>query len=339
MPIASAAALDATHVFQSMAPGMRSKWELAGSEAQAGLANQPSARAPRTAKASTSTRVSARSEIELLPREFRAPFPDEDAASARLGHAWLTRRDRAAFNALAVQYLPLARAKAYGVPRRPAYLHEPLSDRISEGVMGVLHFIKYLKIYPPQFVRSRVFLAVARQIRRCTTGRFWAGGRARRRLDELEHIRSRLTQDLGRVPSRSEMTSKLAESIPNPNIVIDVPKIGRFPDYPLAVEDDRDPHDGPMIDPELLRRAAAGRDKRDRKLLRLTLRGRGPAESGRTLGVSRERGRQLVQGLLWTLRANKQCSAAMGVEAIDRPRGGRSELPRIQRLGQARLAV
>jgi len=158
-------------------------------------------------------RVSAFSKIELLPLEFRKRIPDEDAASAGLWHAWLTRRDRAAFNALAVQYLP------------------------------------------------------------------------------------------------------------------------------LAIEDDSDPHDGPMIDPDLLRRVAKGLDKRDRRILRMTLRGLCPAEIARKLGVSRERGWQLVNGLLWTLRANTQLAAAMGVEAIDRPRGCRGKLPRIQTLGQARLAM
>jgi hypothetical protein len=90
--------------------------------------------------------------------------------------------------------------------------------------------------------------------RRCVSGRFWAGGRARRRLDELEHIRSSLTQDLGRVPSRSELAAELAKAITHSNIVIDVPKIEPLPDYPLAIEDRNDSPEGPMIDAELLRR-------------------------------------------------------------------------------------
>jgi RNA polymerase sigma factor (sigma-70 family) len=287
-----------------------------------------------------SSHVSALSEIEILPPEFRAPFPDEDAASARLWHAWLKRRERGAFNTLFIRYLPMARTKAYWMKRnRPASYQEPLSDLISDGVLGVWKFIFYRKTYEPQLIRPYLSWTIARYIRRCVTSRFWAGASARRRLDELEHIRSSLTQDLGRVPSRSELTAELAKSITNPNIVIDVPKIQRSSGYPLAVEDDSDLHDGPMIDPDLLRRVAKGLDKRDRTILRMTLRGLCPAEIARTLGVSRECGRQLLNGLLWTLRASKQLAAAMGVEAIDRPRGSKSELPRIQTLGQARLAV
>jgi len=285
-------------------------------------------------------RVSTFSEIELLPLEFRKRIPDEDAASARLWHAWLKRRDRAAFDVLFVRYLPMARVKAYCMKlRRPWVYREPLGDLISDAVMGVWKFLWYCKTYEPQLILPYLSWTIARYIRRCVTGRFWTGGHSRRRLDELEHIRSSLTQELGRVPSRSELTSELAKSITNPNIVIDVPKIERLPDWPLAVENDSDSQDGPMIDPDLLRRVAKGLDKRDRKLLRMTLRGLCPAEIASKFGVSRERGRQLVNGLLWTLRANKQLAHAMGVEAIDRPRGSRGKLPRIQTLGQARLAV
>jgi len=285
-------------------------------------------------------RVSAFSEIELLPLEFRKRIPDEDAASAGLWHAWLKRRDRAAFDGLLVRYLPVARAMAWRMKRRrPAYYHEPIGDLVSDGVLGIIRFIQYRARYQPEMMLGAAFWAVARYIRRCVAGRFWTGGHSRGRLDELEHIRSSLTQELGRVPSRSELTSELAKSITNPNIVIDVPKIERLPDWPLAVENDSDSQDGPMIDPDLLRRVAKGLDKRDRKLLRMTLRGLCPAEIASKFGVSRERGRQLVNGLLWTLRANKQLAHAMGVEAIDRPRGSRGKLPRIQTLGQARLAV
>jgi hypothetical protein len=63
-----------------------------------------------------------------------------------------------------------------------------------------------------------------------------------------------LTQDLGRVPSRSELAAELAKAITHSNIVIDVPKIEPLPDYPLAIEDRNDSSEGPMIDAELLRR-------------------------------------------------------------------------------------
>jgi hypothetical protein len=148
-----------------------------------------------------------------------------------------------------------------------------------------------------------------------------------------------LTQDLGRVPSRSELAAELAKAITHSNIVIDVPKIEPLPDYPLAIEDRNDSPEGPMIDAELLRRMTQGLDKRDRKILRRTLRGKCPAAIARKLGVSRERGGPLVNGVLWTLRADKPLASAFGAEAIDRPRGRKSNLPPIQTLGQARLAV
>jgi RNA polymerase sigma factor (sigma-70 family) len=286
--------------------------------------------------AATKRRVSALSEIDLLPADFRKDLPDENAESARLWRRWLANRDQAAFDALWVRYLPVARMIARTMKRRrPDYYREPVADLISDGALGVMETIRGQTVYEPEFTLARFFWRVPRYIRRCVCNRFWAGGGCRRKLDELEHLRSALTCDLGRVPDRAELLAELGKTITNPNIVIDVPAMRRPPDFPL--KDESDSPERPVIDADLRRFVMQRLDKRDRRIFRMLMKGLTPTEIAVELGISRQRGHQLVNGLLWTLRCEKRVAAALGMEPSKRPRGSKTSLPAIASRGPARL--
>ena len=255
-----------------------------------------------------------------MPAEFHESLPDESPDSACLWHAWLTNQDRAAFDALFIRYLPAARIIARMLKRgNPDFYHDPVGDLVSDAVMAIYHFVQYQRYYDPPATIPHLFHTIRRQVRRYVRQRFWACGEACRKNNELEHVRSRLTCELGRVPERHELLAELGKKITNPAMIIDMPRKLSLGDHPRA-DADQDTPDRIVQDAELRKIMLNVLDKRDRKLLRATLRGVSESDIAREQNISRERVRQLMNGVLWKLRANKRLAEALGFDAeFDKP--------------------
>jgi RNA polymerase sigma factor (sigma-70 family) len=274
--------------------------------------------------------------------------------TAEVWQRYLSDRNRADFDWLFNQYLPVVWYEARKVKRQqPGLFPDPLGDYVSDACLGLLQTIPQIKFFTPGVTQIYIRQYVKRAIWNLARSRSWAGRKRIESMRTIQQIRSVLTAQHGCVPEREAIVAALAEKVKNPNIYFSYFDEGinqMVPRSQLEKEDGRklmrneDPHSpdpsAKVMDEEVVRLAMKGLDKVDRKILRMALAGDGDTAIGKAVGLSRSRVRVRLNGVLWESRCRADLAAYLGVEPDEAPvkaahRGG---LIAIAKMPPARLA-
>jgi RNA polymerase sigma factor (sigma-70 family) len=242
-----------------------------------------------------------------------APFDFQDLSVTPLWQRYLTHRHRDDFEALVKHYMPLCSIMATRLKRlRPWLFMEDFADYVSDGYLTLMRVIGSVDAVDVATYPGLLCCAIQRSIHRYRDMRTQFGEQRNQGHRFTARIRSRLVRRLGRVPTQEEVGSEIARVIHNP--VIDKglsPKLYRFSEMESEGGGTRTYHDARASDPfeevaraELTERVMKKLAPRDRKILRLILRGESYQAIGDRFGISRERIRQVLNMILWQARAH-----------------------------------
>jgi DNA-directed RNA polymerase specialized sigma subunit len=279
-------------------------------------------------------------------------MPPYTAATAELWDRYTSDGDVSAFQGLMKFYAPLAFICACQLKRRrPDFYVDELDDLVSDGLLGLAFAIRrmlsgtaqYLMPGPDFYMRADT--SIKATIRNQVKTRTWAGKGRSDRLELIGRLQSELIQEHGRLPTREELRSRLAEHLTNPNIQVgDVDPAAMMPlsaaAYRVADTSAQRP-DVPALQSETIRLAFKGLKGEDRKILRIVLNGGTRRDVAAALGISPGSAEQRVNGLLWELRCRPDLAAHLDVEASAKPApkflsGKTKYLPRVSQAGPAR---
>jgi RNA polymerase sigma factor (sigma-70 family) len=251
-----------------------------------------------------------------LRKLLQKPFKRDDPAAIPLWKHYLATRSRAAAERLYELYLPFVRVGVFKLFMSRRWLFpDGIGSMVSDGFLALRRVISDTESFDPDRFRQVLFTAIRKRI--------WAGrdrtefGGARRAGPRrvLVAIRSELAHRLGRLPEREELLRELRGQIKHPNVHIaciderpvemrpfselESPSIDRPMEFADPAADDPAKR---AIESDLMRRTLNVLAPRDRQILRMVLRGKSGAEIARRFGISRERIRQRLNGILWEAR-------------------------------------
>ncbi|MGA2443340.1 MAG: sigma-70 family RNA polymerase sigma factor [Tepidisphaeraceae bacterium] len=255
-----------------------------------------------------------------LQKLLQKPFHRNDPAAFPLWKKYLATHSRVAADRLYEFYLPFVRVGVFKqFSSRPWLFTDGIGDMVSDGFLALRRVIELADSFDPDHFRCTLFLAIRRYIFRGREAMDFGSFHRIHARRVLSAIRSTLTCQLGRLPEREEILRELRRQVQNPSVHIayidEHPvKVLRFSelenpsiDRPVEVADPTadDPSER-AIASDLMRRTMNLLEPRDRKILRLTLRGESQTAIARRLGISRERVRQLLNGIIWEARSRAE---------------------------------
>jgi RNA polymerase sigma factor (sigma-70 family) len=251
-----------------------------------------------------------------LRQLLQKPFKRDDPAAHPLWKRYLATRSRAAAERLYEFYLPFVRVGVFKLKMsRPWLFSEGIGPMISDGFLALRRVIADTESFDPDRFRQILFAAIRHRIWEGRDRMEFGGARRAGPRRVLIAIRSELTRRLGRLPERAELLRELRGQILNPSVhvaCIDERPVEMRPfselespsmDRPMEFADPA--ADDPAkraIESDLMRRTMNVLAPRDRKILRMVLRGENGAAIARRFGISRERVRQRLNGILWEAR-------------------------------------
>jgi RNA polymerase sigma factor (sigma-70 family) len=227
-------------------------------------------------------------------------------------------------------YAPLVyMVAASGAKRRPQFHAEPFDDYISDGCLALIDLVRTQEKNCDSAFRFKCWRRVRKIIYNGIIDRRWMSHHANRSFSVARSQRSRLTQELGRLPTQREMAQTLRGLITNPDFFAgheplmrnagDRSHLGaghgmnRKPGQGGERPEDR------MVDQDVLRLASEGLTSGERKTLKLLLAGVTPGEIAARMNISSSQIRQRLNGLLWKARANAELAAYLGTQSQPRP--------------------
>ena len=265
-----------------------------------------------------------------LRKLLQKPFKRDDPAALPLWKKYLTTRSQADAERLYEFYLPFVRVGVFKLMMsRPWLFPDGIGGMVSDAFLALRRVIEYTDSFDPDHFRAILFLAIRRRIFQ-ERDRMTFAGRREAKQSILAAIRSKLTARLGRLPERHELAVELRRQFKNPNLYFahlddPAPKMVRFSelenpamDRPIDVADPTaDDPSKRVIESDLLRRTMNVLKPRDRKILRMVLRGENGATIARRFGISREYVRQRLNGILWEARKRADLATYFGPEWKD----------------------
>jgi DNA-directed RNA polymerase specialized sigma subunit len=295
------------------------------------------------------TRRRAAKPFDLVPAALRADFRPDTAETVELWRRHQLDGDAAAFRGLVEHYSYVAWINAVVLKaRRPEFYIDPIGDLVSDGHLALVLLVRR---FAYRSLSDRfMFLAMAKthvrgRIRGETLARHWIDKRLATPQNAVAECRADLVKDLGRLPTRRELSVALGCLIDNPALEGEAaapPPPGLAPRHRAhagLVNARTNPEpavDVPALTREAMTLALRGLDARDAKTLRLLLTGHSAREVARSMGLENSGFAQRVNGLLWELRSRADLASSLGVEPTPRPAGGLKSLPRVSSLPPAR---
>jgi DNA-directed RNA polymerase specialized sigma subunit len=264
---------------------------------------------------------------KLIRTPLRLAGPDVTAAIERY-----SRDGNAAdFDRVFAHFAPIALIESIRLKRlHESVFIEPIAEYISDALLGLVKTIQQYNQRHKGFSFGSFCYGVKRDVGR----QIWHGfyerrpaGSKTRALRTLARIRSDLTRELGRVPTREELAGRLAGKLTNPQI-----HFARFSDRSHQVlapsqEDEEfnqrlenvadarasDPAKA-VLDREAIGVALKGLKGDDRKILRLLLQGLNPSQIAERVGLNRRNVLNRCNGVLWESRCRAELAAYVGVQ-------------------------
>jgi DNA-directed RNA polymerase specialized sigma subunit len=267
--------------------------------------------------------------IQSLCQQFN--FHDAaatDNAVADVWKRWLETRDIEDRNALIAHYTPMVKILGVVAGRKRRKIFERFDEALSDGLVMLTEVIHWTEFFIPGQMFFRLRQYIRRAFWRGCASRTWAGIGRTEAGNAVQKVRSALTLQLGRLPTRPEMEAKLRSQFSNPNLYyfrfIDAPlrDTVTFTDFarddgsrdarPLEFTDQSaaDPA-AAMEHKEFFRVAMKGMKPRDKKILRMALDGHTLDKIGKKFGFSRQRAAQLLNAAIWNARERGRLAAYM----------------------------
>jgi RNA polymerase sigma factor (sigma-70 family) len=268
-----------------------------------------------------------------LVRRMNAKPVSYDPAIADAWGRYLADQNQADFQFLIDSYLPVVWYQARHVKRlNPGIFSEPLEDYVSDGVLGLMQAIRRIKAFSHPLTFVIVRNTIKRSIWNESTARTWAGRKRTESIRTIQKIRSELTAKHGRLPSREELTARLAEKVKNPQIYFyyldegvasmvprsqmeksDGRKLMRDKDHSQPAPDEKVMHE------ETVKLALKGLGKQDRQILRMVLAGKSGVAIAEALGLTKAVVAKRLNGVLWEARCRADLAEHLGVEPAETP--------------------
>jgi RNA polymerase sigma factor (sigma-70 family) len=263
---------------------------------------------------------SARAE---MPAAFNAPFCTDDELDVLLRH-YESRRDATTFDAVVEAFMPLVAALAMRMKKlRPEVYRDDIDQLVSDGLMGLLDSLRSFQTG----MEARAYAYCAKRSIRSSIRnerlRRLPGGRIfNLRRNEVSAMRSRMTIELGRQPTKAELTNGLRCIIPNPSFYVE-----HESRQTQSLDDDANGHKSPLseslpsnsrdpadilTDAGLMRIALKGMDAIDKRVFKMLMRGSTQIDIAKAMGVTRQRVGQRVTCLLWVLQRNAELAEHVG---------------------------
>lgn len=242
--------------------------------------------------------------------------------------------DRSASEDLFHHYAPLVRLVAQRLMQIRPELFRDMDVVLSDGAFGLWKAIDRNGVN--ERADGPAFFLIARRsikkfIYRCAEENAFIKRRGMEHVSNIAKIRARLTAQLGRLPYRDELAAAVRQFLPVAAQIFVEGERGCHDDSSYASPTNPDapgPVDSsavesspewPVLDAETIRLAEAGMTAEDRGILRRVLDGHRPAEIARHLGISKDRIKRRINGVIWTCKSNAALCRYLGVEHQERP--------------------